>query len=98
MPPPKEIMRKLRWWIEKRFNKVFKELGDELTHGKQEDGTECGILTANTIAHEVFRDTLWTTGRKEVERVGWFNALTDVHIADVSKSSKIYDQYLTSLS
>jgi len=52
-------------------------------HGKQEDGTECGILTANTIAHMVFKDPLWVVSRKEVEHVGWFNRLVELHIREV---------------
>ncbi|KIJ91181.1 hypothetical protein K443DRAFT_126315 [Laccaria amethystina LaAM-08-1] len=72
MPYPKAVMKKLQW-----------ELGDNLVHGKQEDGTECGILTANTIAHTVFQDPLWVVSRKEVERVGWFNQLVEAHIREV---------------
>jgi hypothetical protein len=37
---PKEAIRKIQWWLKSRFNRVFKELGDELQHGDQEDYTD----------------------------------------------------------
>ena len=83
MPRPRAVMKKLQWWLQKRFEKPFRELGDQLVHGKQENGTECGILTANTIAHMVFQDPLWVVHREEVERVQWFNRLVQVHIDKV---------------
>ena len=90
MPRPKAAIKKLRWWLQKRFENPFRELGDQLVHGKQEDGTECGILTVNTIAHKVFQDPLWVVGRKAVERVVWFNKLVGAHIQEV-RITKLQD-------
>ncbi|KAF8814925.1 hypothetical protein BYT27DRAFT_7010209, partial [Phlegmacium glaucopus] len=72
MPCPKAVIKKLQWWLQKRFETPFKELGDNLVHGKQEDRTECGILTVNTIAYKVFQGPLWVVGQKTVECVVWF--------------------------
>jgi hypothetical protein len=83
MAPPKVITKKLQWWLKKRFHRAFVELGDDLEHGWQEDGTECGLVTTNTAAHEMFNDVLWTCERKTVERVEWFNRLWKAHIEDV---------------
>ena len=58
-------------------------LGDTLIHGEQDNATECGILTANTAAHEIFNDELWGAEEKADERACWFNVLRDVHIEEV---------------
>lgn len=80
MAPPKHTIKKLQWWLGKRFNNSFVNLGDDLEHGSQEDGTECGLLATNTAAREMFHDTLWTCERKILERVEWFNKLCNAHI------------------
>lgn len=72
MPPSKGIIKKLQWWLRKRFCGPFKDCGDVLEHGRQEDGTECGVITPNTAAREVFHDELWRQDHKVVERVSWF--------------------------
>jgi hypothetical protein len=41
------------------------------------------MITPNTVAREVFRDDLWTTDRKVLERVNWFCKLSAVHVKDV---------------
>jgi hypothetical protein len=55
MPAPKMVVKKLQWWLKHRFGKTFKVIGNQLEHGKQ-DWTDCGVISANTAAHEVFRD------------------------------------------
>lgn len=67
----------------KRFGKPFKNTGDSLAHGRQEDFTDCGMLTANTAAHNIFNDELWTKDRKNVERARWFITLSEAHIKEV---------------
>ena len=85
MKPPKEAIRKIQWWLKSRFNRAFKELGDKLQHGDQEDYTDCGILAANTAACELFEDEeIWTPKRKVLERVTWFNKLVEKHISEVN--------------
>lgn len=84
MPAPKAIIRKLQWWLKCRFGEKFKDIGNQLGHGKQEDWTDCGIVSANTAAHELFRDEeLWTVEKKQLERVAWFVKLCRAHIDDV---------------
>ncbi|KAF8228025.1 hypothetical protein L208DRAFT_1424582 [Tricholoma matsutake] len=72
MPPPKGIVKKLQWWLWKCFRGPFKDCGDFLEHGHQEDSTKCGIITPNTAAREVFHDELWRQDQKAVEHVNWF--------------------------
>ncbi|KAF8232052.1 hypothetical protein L208DRAFT_1398037 [Tricholoma matsutake] len=75
MPPPKGIIKKLQWWLRKCFHGPFKDCGDVLKHGHQEDGTECGIKKPNTAAQEVFHDELWRQDHKFVEHVSRFQQL-----------------------
>lgn len=98
MSPPKEIIRKLQWWLKHRFGTTFKNVGNQLEHGKQEDWTDCGIVSANTAAREIFRDEpLWTVEKKQLERVAWFVKLCQAHIDDVSFLTwTSVDQYLMS--
>ena len=83
MPPPKAIIRKLQWWLRKWFHGPFKDCGDALEHGLQEDGIECGIVAPNTAAQEVFHDELWTTDQKVFEHAHWFCKLSAAHVEDV---------------
>lgn len=84
MPPPKEFIRKLKWWLQKRFDsKGFVDHGDALVHGFQQDFTDCGIAAANTAAVEVFQDGLWSNETKIKDRVRWFITLSKRHIQEV---------------
>jgi hypothetical protein len=51
MKPPKEVLKKLQWWLSAHFRNNFKDLDDNLPHGKEEDYTDCGILCVNTAAY-----------------------------------------------
>lgn len=83
MEAPKEVVKKLQWWLKQRFKKEFADCGDQLEHGLQDDGFSCGIITTNTAAHDIFNDQLWTPKRKAVERVQWFMTLCQKHMEDV---------------
>lgn len=81
MPEPRDIVQKLRWWLEKRFDGPFVDAGDSLEHGIQpeNDGISCGIIASNTLAHNVLGVPLWTSSRKVYERAEWFNILCAAH-------------------
>jgi hypothetical protein len=83
MGAPRATIKKLQEWLKARFKKDFTDCDNQLEHGLQDDGTSCGILAANTAAHEVFDDPLWMVKRKAAERVGWFVALSEIHMKDV---------------
>ena len=79
-------MQKLHWWSEERFRIKLKELGDVLLHGAQDNWTDCGIIAVNTAIHEILdSQPLWTSQRKQVERVCWFLTLLHRHVLDVSE-------------
>ena len=83
MAPPRTAIKKLKWWLKSRFEREFKDCGDTLNHGFQIDVTDCGILAANTAAHDVFNDVVWTVERKIEERVQWFLTLSKAHMCEV---------------
>jgi hypothetical protein len=83
MKVPTAIIEKVNWWLQKRFDESFKCEGDKLKHGNQEDATECGIVSVNAVAHDIFNDPLWNPSKKVTERVKWFNSLVESHIAEV---------------
>ena len=80
------MIRKLHWWSEERFGIKLKDLGDALLHGMQDNWTDCGIIAVNTAIHEILNSQpLWTSQRKQVERVCWFLTLLHRHVLDVSE-------------
>lgn len=76
-------------WLKKRFGKEFEVTGDSLGHGNQEDGTDCGILAANTAAHDIFGDKLWTVGQKMLQRAQWFVKLSTSHMDEVRTFTQV---------
>jgi hypothetical protein len=63
-----------------RFGDTYKNTGNSLSHGDQDDFTDCGILAANTAAHDIFGDSLWNPDTKGLHRVHWFVRLSEAHI------------------
>jgi hypothetical protein len=81
---PTKMIGKVEWRLTKRFGSHFREDNDTLAHGKQDDFHSCGIVSANTIAHNVFGDPLWNASNKTLERVSWFNTISRSHARAVS--------------
>ncbi|KAL0572455.1 Methionine--tRNA ligase, mitochondrial [Marasmius crinis-equi] len=88
--PPADFLRKLKWWLGHRFQNLgkFRFLEGGLKHGMQKDTTECGLVTVNTVAHEVFYDPLWSPMLKEAYRMGWFLDLSASHMSEVDSNPK----------
>lgn len=87
MPPPKTAIKQVQTWLKQIFGKEFKNTSDSLQHGKQDNFTDCGILAANTAAHNIFGDDIWTNEIKSLARVEWFRILGISHIKDVRTRS-----------
>lgn len=83
MSPPKVAMKVIRSWTKKTFGVEYKNKGDALVHGNQNNYTDCGILAANTVAHDIFGDELWVPGNQTLERLRWFLCLGNLHIEHV---------------
>ncbi|KAK7025915.1 hypothetical protein R3P38DRAFT_2420002, partial [Favolaschia claudopus] len=69
---PHVIIRKTLWWLQGRFNKSFRDKGNILTCGTQNDGTSCGFIATNTLAHNTLGDDIWTPSLKIHDRLHWF--------------------------
>ena len=93
MEPPRFAIKKLKWWLEAHFQGKYKDCGDQLVHGNQEDITDCGILAANTAVHDLFNDPLWTVAGKMKERTQWFLTLSRAHMAEVKKLTLRYPMH-----
>ncbi|KAJ3977856.1 hypothetical protein EV361DRAFT_943953 [Lentinula raphanica] len=50
----------------------FKELGNVLPHGVQNDSISCIPASINAIAHGVFGDALWSQDTWRLDRINWF--------------------------
>lgn len=79
----KDAIKLIQNWLKKTVGSAFKVTGDSLAHGNQEDVTNCGILAANTAAHEVFGDPLWSPSKKILACATWFVQMCSLHIDDV---------------
>lgn len=80
MPAPKDALKSIQSWLKKRFGSTYQNTGDMLSHGNQDNFTDCGILAANTAAHDIFADKLWSPATKALNRAMWFVNLSEAHI------------------
>ena len=68
----KNYFKDVQIWLGERFGGKFKELGDTLPHGIQDDASSCGICTANTIAHAVLKDSIYQHASRSIYRAKWY--------------------------
>ncbi|KAH7918522.1 hypothetical protein BV22DRAFT_1051683 [Leucogyrophana mollusca] len=77
---PIKVIRAAQTWLRKEFGSPFKDEGDTLTHGVQNDQFSCGICVVNTIAHNAFGDELFTHAKQFVMRILLFVELAESEI------------------
>lgn len=65
-------MLHLRLWLATCFDLDPEDGIDAMIHGKQNDTFNCGLTSANTIAHQIFGEPLWTPQTAVSHRVQWF--------------------------
>jgi hypothetical protein len=70
-PPPDEVLKGLRKWLDKRFGWKVMNLGNVLERPHQTDTYSCSICTMSTIAHGIFGDPLWQQRNASVHRIHW---------------------------
>lgn len=58
--PHQKFLANLQLWLKIHFGIDAVDQGDSMTHGKQNDTFNCGPVSANTIAHHIFDDALWS--------------------------------------
>ncbi len=74
--PHRKFMLHLRLWLSTCFGLDPEDGIDSMRHGKQNDSFSCGPTSANTIAHGIFNDPLWTPATATIQRIRWFLCLS----------------------
>lgn len=54
------------------FGETFSNDGDTLKHGVQNDEWSCGIVTPNTIGHNIFGDPIFRHDNRRLMRMQYF--------------------------
>ena len=67
-----KICRGLDRWTKTLFHAQFKNSGDILRIGAQQDGTSCGVCVFNALEHEIFDTRLFTHDRRDFLQVQYF--------------------------
>jgi hypothetical protein len=67
-----KICRGLDRWTKSQFHAAFKNAGEALPIGTQQDGISCGICVFNALEHEIFNTHLFAHARRNVLRVLYF--------------------------
>ncbi|EIW76421.1 hypothetical protein CONPUDRAFT_131026 [Coniophora puteana RWD-64-598 SS2] len=70
-----EVVDALQDWLLAAFGSRFEDRGNSLPHGVQADASSCGICTVNTIAHDLFGDSLFTHRQRHSERIRLFTRI-----------------------
>jgi hypothetical protein len=69
---PTKFVGLLQVWLKQAFGKRFKNQGNMLPHGVQDDGHSCAMFTSNTLAHGVLDRPLLSAEKIVAERLSWF--------------------------
>ncbi|PPR00996.1 hypothetical protein CVT24_000570 [Panaeolus cyanescens] len=73
---PTTFHKQLCKWLTKCWSNQFKSYStvplSSIPYAKQTDSYSCGIIAINTIEHNVFGCTLWSSAQAASERVRWF--------------------------
>ncbi|KAJ7229866.1 hypothetical protein GGX14DRAFT_553370 [Mycena pura] len=56
---PKDLFDELQDWLTRDIGIQNVKITDDLPCGRQRDSVNCGIISANTLAHAVLGDALW---------------------------------------
>lgn len=79
---PNLFIRCLRSWLRKQFGRDFVLKENALRCGKQLEGNCCGVIVANSIAHDSLGDDLWVQANAAIERARWFLRLAELELAE----------------
>jgi hypothetical protein len=79
-----KISCRLDCWTTTSFHGSFKNLGQTLPIGTQQDGTSCGVCVLNTLEHALLDTHLFTHGRWNVLRVQYFTDIVNLLFDRVS--------------
>ncbi len=85
---PPRFIKHLQMWLKASFGKSFKNLGNLLPHALQDDGYSCGIITVNTLAHDLFMRPLWSSEKAIEERLSWFTRISQRQIESTTQTTR----------
>lgn len=74
----------LKKWLTASYRESFTVKGRLFPIGTQEDTNSCGICVANSMAHVMLDDTLFTPERHDIVRMETFVRLVDFLLTKVS--------------
>lgn len=63
---PTQQVKAVQAWLLAVFGEKFRNEGDTLEHGIQDDESSCGIVTPNTIGHNIFGDPIFRKKNKRL--------------------------------
>lgn len=79
-----KICRGLDRWTNTDFHRSFKNLGESLPIGTQQDGISCGICVLNALEHALLNVPLFTHNRRNLLRVEHFAKIAKFLLGHVS--------------
>jgi hypothetical protein len=79
-----KICRGLDHWTRIMFYAPFKNVGEVLPIGIQQDGISCGVCVLNALEHEIFDTRLFTHDHRNVLRVQYFIDIMKLFLDHVS--------------
>jgi hypothetical protein len=86
-----KICRGLDHWTNALFHAPFKNIGEVLPIGTQQDGISCGVCVLNALEHEIFVTRLFTHDRRNVLRVQYFMDIMKLLLDHVSVARNFKD-------
>ncbi|TFY61180.1 hypothetical protein EVJ58_g4673 [Rhodofomes roseus] len=89
---PRLAISALQDWLHHDFGGRFRDAGNTMRHGLQEDDSSCGICMINTFAHALFGEELFRHGIRRRLRIQYFNILARAHGNYVHDSLRNADQ------
>lgn len=79
-----KICRGLDRWTVTNFYHPFKNLGQSLPIGTQQDGISCGVCVLNALEHALLDAPLFTHNQRNLLRVEYFTKIAKLLLDRVS--------------
>ncbi|KAJ7222307.1 hypothetical protein GGX14DRAFT_558396 [Mycena pura] len=77
-PHPKRLIGEMETWLTRDVGLIGITVSDDLPCAKQDDAVNCGIISANTIAHHALGDPLWDKANARTNRYQAFCTIAQI--------------------
>jgi hypothetical protein len=84
-----KICRGLERWTKNSYHAPFRNIGEVLPIGTQQDGISCGVCMLNALEHTILNTRLFTHDARNVLRVRYFTRIMDLLLDRVSKQFNV---------